>query len=265
MLKQRIITALILAPIALGGVFFLPLQLFSLFVGGVILIGAWEWANLSGFQSQPARVGYALSVALALFGATLVTAPAIILWLALAWWVVALGLVVSYPVSASLWRSPALRLAIGYLVLVPAWVGLVLMKVHPDSWILIMYVFFLVWGADVGAYFAGKYLGRHKLAPRVSPKKTWEGVLGGLATVVVVALVAQSYLPFEGLLSLLLVTALVAMVSVLGDLAESMFKRERGIKDSSQLLPGHGGILDRIDSLTAAIPLFALSLMVLAG
>ncbi|RRJ85105.1 phosphatidate cytidylyltransferase [Aestuariirhabdus litorea] len=264
MLKQRVITALILAPIALCGVFFLPLHPFSLFIAGVILIGAWEWANLAGFSAQPARIGYSLSVALALFGATQISAQSI-LWSALGWWLLALGLVVSYPASAGLWRSSLVRLLIGYLVLVPAWVGLVLLKSHPDSWILIMFLLFLVWGADVGAYFAGKYLGRHKLAPKVSPKKTWEGVLGGIVTVVLVALVAQPYLPFKELGPLLGVTVFVALVSVLGDLAESMFKRERGIKDSSQLLPGHGGILDRIDSLTAAIPLFALALMVMAG
>ncbi|MCL6416380.1 phosphatidate cytidylyltransferase [Aestuariirhabdus sp. Z084] len=264
MLKERIITALILAPIALGGVFFLPLQPFSWFIGAVILLGAWEWGNLAGYEAPLPRITYVLTVLLALFASTYV-ASSMILWIAAVWWLLALGLVITYPGTVGIWSKSGVRLLLGYLVLVPAWVGLVQMKAYPDSWILIVFLLFLVWGADVGAYFAGKYLGRHKLAPNVSPKKTWEGVLGGLGTVTVVAVIASPYLPFTSLLSLLLVSCLVTLVSVLGDLCESMFKRERGIKDSSQLLPGHGGILDRIDSLTAAVPLFALSLMLLGN
>ncbi len=264
MLKQRIITALILAPLALGGVFFLPPQQFSWFIGAVIALGAWEWSNLSGYAAQWQRIIYAIFVVVLL---TVITPASVlpVLWVAAGWWVLALLLVLSYPASKASWNSGPLKLVLGLLVLVPAWVGLVQMKLHADSWILIMFLLFLVWGADVGAYFSGKYLGRHKLAPQVSPKKTWEGVAGGLAVVALVAYIASPYLPFASVWQLMLVSFLVALVSVLGDLSESMFKRERGIKDSSQLLPGHGGILDRIDSLTAAVPVFTLALVLLAG
>ena len=133
-----------------------------------------------------------------------------------------------------------------------------------------MFVMFVVWGADVGAYFAGRKFGKHKLAPNVSPGKTWEGVFGGLATTLMIAFLAGLFLEDKTSLSLsaqqwailFLVTLLVTAVSVVGDLIESMVKRHRGIKDSSNLLPGHGGVMDRIDSMTAALPVFALALSV---
>ena len=124
----------------------------------------------------------------------------------------------------------------------------------------------LVWGADIGAYFFGRALGKRKLAPRVSPGKSWAGLFGGLLTSVCIAAGLAVYLqvPVSELVLLLLGAVVVVLFSVVGDLTESMFKREMGIKDSSQLLPGHGGVLDRIDSLTAAVPIFAL-LLLLSG
>ena len=155
----------------------------------------------------------------------------------------------------------------GLFVLVPAWVGLNHLRTggfqfgdSTNNLLLILYVFCVVWVADIGAYFAGRAFGKAKLAPRVSPGKSWAGVWGGLMAVGVFALVV-SWLASAGTVqtSLLIVASLATgLVSVLGDLLESMLKRHRGIKDSSQLLPGHGGIMDRIDSLTAAIPVFAL-------
>ncbi len=152
----------------------------------------------------------------------------------------------------------------GFLTLVPAWFALSKLKLHDQQGWTIILVFLLVWAADVGAYFAGKNLGRHKLAERVSPKKTIEGLVGGLLMSLLVAACVGLYFDFTFArgLGLLMLSIAVVLVSVLGDLFESMLKRERGIKDSSNLLPGHGGILDRIDSLTAAIPVFTLALVV---
>jgi len=152
------------------------------------------------------------------------------------------------------------KMVIGFLVLIPAWVAMVGMKAHPQGNLLIFMLFLLVWGADIGAYFTGKRFGRKKLIPQVSPGKTREGVLGGLAVCVLVAIgfAISSELSMGATLALLLLALVTGMVSVLGDLFESMFKRERGIKDSGRILPGHGGILDRIDSLTAAAPIFLL-------
>ncbi|HWD33169.1 phosphatidate cytidylyltransferase [Pseudomonas caricapapayae] len=263
MLKQRIITALILLPIALGGFFLLDGGDFALFIGLVVTLGAWEWARLAGLVAQTVRVAYAAVVAGLLM--LLYLMPDLAPWVlgaSVLWWGVATWLVLTYPRTSELWSSVACRLLIGLLILLPAWQGLVLLKHWPLGNWLIMAVMVLVWGADIGAYFSGRAFGKRKLAPQVSPGKSWEGVYGGLALSLVITLVVglnRGWSVAELLLGLL-GAAIVVLVSVVGDLTESMFKRRSGIKDSSNLLPGHGGVLDRIDSLTAAIPLFAVLL-----
>ena len=267
MLKQRIITALILLPIALGGFFLLDGGAFALFIAVVVALGAWEWARLAGLEAQPLRVAYAALVAVLIYGAWL--APALAPWLlgaAVLWWLAATLLVLNYPESSRYWGGLSGKLLIGLLILLPAWQGLVLLKQWPQANALIIAVMVLVWAADVGAYFSGKAFGKRKLAPRVSPGKSWEGFYGGLATSLLLTLAVglQQGWQVVDLLLALAGSALVVAVSVIGDLTESMFKRQSGIKDSSNLLPGHGGVLDRIDSLTAAIPVFAV-LLWLAG
>ena len=266
MLKTRVLTALILAPIAVIGIFLLPPLGFAIFTGVAITLGAWEWANMAGLSNGVFRIAYATLVAVTL--AVVYALPTLpMLWLALIWWVIALQMVRVYPQSTALWCSPVARAIMGLLVLVPAWVGLNHLRTgtlqfggQESGLLAILYVFFVVWVADIGAYFAGKAFGTTKLAPRVSPGKSWAGVWGGMAAVALLA-VATGLLAgvgFADILLLLIASVVVAAFSVVGDLLESMLKRFRGIKDSSHLLPGHGGIMDRIDSLTAAIPLFAL-------
>lgn len=267
MLKQRIITALVLLPFALGGFFLLNGAWFALFIGAVVSLGAWEWARLAGFGAQVQRVAYAASVAALLFGLYLL--PALAPWVLLfgvIWWAVATFLVLGYPASSRYWAQAPVRLLIGLLILLPAWQGLVLFKQWPEANWLILTVMVLVWGADIGAYFAGRRFGKRKLAPQVSPGKSWEGVFGGLLATLLICVGVAIYRDwsFAGALLALVGTAVVVLISVVGDLTESMFKRQSGIKDSSNLLPGHGGVLDRIDSLTAAIPVFA-ALLWLAG
>lgn len=267
MLKQRIITALILLPVALCGFFLLEGAAFALFIGVVVTLGGWEWARLAGLATQPLRVAYALVVAL-LLGA-LYHLPALAPWVlgvAMLWWLLATLLVLTYPQSSRYWGGTPGRLLIGLLILLPAWQGLALLKQWPQANMLIIAVMVLVWGADIGAYFSGKRFGKRKLAPRVSPGKSWEGLYGGLlASLLITAVVGlQQGWQAQGFLLALAGAALVVLVSVVGDLTESMFKRQSGIKDSSNLLPGHGGVLDRIDSLTAAVPVFAV-LLWLAG
>ncbi|MGI9274258.1 MAG: phosphatidate cytidylyltransferase [Endozoicomonas sp.] len=262
MLKQRIITALFLAPLALAGVIFLPPAAFSLFVAIIVMLGAWEWANLAGFEQNPMRIGFALTVGVVCWLAS--SLPALlVLGSAALWWLAALYLVKAYPASTKFCQSRIVRLLMGMLTLVPAWFAMVQLKLHDGQGLSIILVLLLVWAADVGAYFSGKSLGRHKLAANVSPKKTIEGLVGGLILSLLVAGAVGIYFEFSFArgLGLLLLTVMVGLVSVLGDLFESLLKRERGIKDSSKLLPGHGGILDRIDSLTAAIPVFTLALV----
>lgn len=267
MLKQRIITALILFPIALWGFFALEGAAFACFIGTVIVLGAWEWARLAGYEQQPIRVGYALGVGLLLVG--LYQIPALakpVLLLGVAWWCWATFLVVRYPSSAAVWAKPSIALCIGLPLLLPAWQGLQILKTWPQGQgnSLILMVMVLVWSADIGAFFAGRRFGRRKLALAVSPGKTWEGALGGLAACLLITLGVGLYQQhWTGLHWLLVVPGVLLVVasSILGDLTESMFKRSAGLKDSSQLLPGHGGVLDRIDSLTAAVPVFAALLL----
>ncbi|PMR66896.1 phosphatidate cytidylyltransferase [Halomonas heilongjiangensis] len=260
MLRQRILTAAWLAPLMLAGLFGLSGGAFALFTGGIVLLAGWEWTNLAGVEERDNRlllVG-ALAGLMAVMwagGAALAAWP---LWLAAAGWLANLYWVTRYPERRVQWQSTPRRLAMGLWVLLPAWVGLNVLRDSGAVWLL--FVLLLVWCADIGAYFAGRAFGKRKLAPRVSPGKSWEGVGGGMAAT---ALLAVCYAVWQGLGAggglILVVTALaVTLASVVGDLLESMLKRHRGIKDSSNLLPGHGGVLDRIDSLTAALPLFAL-------
>lgn len=264
MLKQRVLTALILAPLALWGLFGLSEDHYVLFISAIVLVGSWEWANLSGL-SPSGRLIYPLVMALAMIGLYDVRSPELnlgVLWAAVAGWLAAFWFVVQYPKNA-IWKSVSARLGIGFAVLLPCWVGFV--ELRASAWLgkeALLYILLLVWCADIGAYFAGRRFGKAKLAPKVSPGKSWAGVYGGLLATTLLAVGASLYwgLSQKNLLVLVGITLLVTAVSVLGDLFESMVKRHRGMKDSSQLLPGHGGIMDRIDSLTAAVPLFVLSL-----
>lgn len=272
MLKQRIITALVLAPIMIGGIFYLPLGQFKLFIAAIVTLGAWEWANLSGIQIQIGRIAYAGMVAGLIwaieFGGLVQEVD--LLYMALVWWILAFVLVAFHPKLKGLWGREPVRLLMGLAILLPMWVGFVQIKSYPFNDYLIMYVMFVVWGADVGAYFAGRTFGKHKLAASVSPGKTWEGVYGGLLVTFLMALGGGYLLENNAGLSLsgaqwlllVVITLAITFVSVVGDLIESMVKRHRGIKDSSNLLPGHGGVMDRIDSMTAALPMFALALSV---
>ena len=263
MLKQRIITALIMLPIALGGFFLLQGGWFALFIAAIVCVGAWEWARLAGLEVQPLRLAYAAGVALLLLGLyQLPQLAGLLLTAAVLWWLAAIGLVLGYPGSSRAWQALPVRLLIGLLILLPAWQGLLLLKQWPQGNSLILAVMVLVWSADIGAYFSGKRFGRRKLALQVSPGKSWEGLYGGLACSLLLTLLVGLYRDWDAaeLLVALIGAALVVLISVVGDLTESMFKRQAGIKDSSNLLPGHGGVLDRIDSLTAAVPMFAVLL-----
>lgn len=271
MLKQRVITALILVAVLLALLFYTSAAQFAVVVGLIVMVGAWEWANLAGFTRQSQRIAYAASIGLLIlacaFYCDFVDSASLallrvrdVLSVACVWWALALLWVQSYPSSALLWGSQWLRALIGILVLVPTWLALLMLREEPAGAWLIVLMMAIVAAADIGAYFTGKAFGRRKLAPAVSPGKTWEGFAGGLCCALLVALGA-GWLSGQPLLLTALVVPTV-LASVLGDLLESMLKRHRGIKDSSQLLPGHGGVLDRIDSMTAAAPVFALAVLV---
>lgn len=267
MLLQRVITALILAPLMLAGIFLLPDAYFRLFIGLIVLLGVWEWANMSGFSSIPQKLGIVLISVVGLMVPHLlidVSQPvwAVSVLVMLIWWLFAILVIFRHPASSGWLESRLLRLLVAVPVLGGFWMGLVWLKNQPEAALLLTWLMLLVWGADIGAYFAGRQFGNRKLAPKVSPGKTWAGVYGGMLTSMIVSVViVLFFLPEQSLNSwlwLLVLSAAIVGLSVIGDLFESLLKRNRGIKDSSSLLPGHGGVLDRIDSLCSATPLFVL-------
>ncbi|MDX1695372.1 MAG: phosphatidate cytidylyltransferase [Ketobacteraceae bacterium] len=267
MLKQRIMTALILAPLLLGAIFLLPNHWFALFLALPVMLGASEWANLMGHEQEGQRVPFVVAVGVLISLCYWFSLKFVVL-LGVAWWIAAFFLVKAYPDRVAQWESRNIRFVIGLLILVPAWLALVMLQGQPHGPYWVMYVMFLVWGADTGAYFVGRQFGKAKLAPAVSPGKSIAGLWGGVATTFLIALgvaVLTDAAQPVGIILFLLISMLAVFASVLGDLAESMFKRHRGIKDSSQLLPGHGGILDRIDSVTAAAPVFVGCMYLLGG
>ncbi|QSX38305.1 phosphatidate cytidylyltransferase [Shewanella sedimentimangrovi] len=278
MLKQRIITAIWLIPLVLGGIFYVPSDVFSWALLAVFLIAAKEWGGIIDSRCQVTQWSFTLTMgvlllALNLFvpiesvwmGTRLHPVFLAITYIGILWWVVSLMLVVSYPKSGKLWhKSPMLKSMFGQLTLVPCFTALLALKAlsSPNQPLfggtLVFLVMLVVWATDSGAYFAGKAFGRIKMMPNVSPAKTLEGLVGGLLTSMLVV-AGVMYLSPEQEPGLLVAVALItALASALGDLSESMFKRAANIKDSGTLLPGHGGVLDRIDSLTAALPVFLL-------
>lgn len=263
MLKLRIATAAVLACVLLVGLFLLKPDWTVFAFGAVLTAGAWEWAAFGGLTSKAARAGYAAGIAaLSALAWHWTNEPPhllVLLAAACAWWVVAFLWLTLAPAS----RQPRLALLCGIPVLVPAFVALGRLDGASRGSVrgpeIVLWLVLLVIAADIGAFFVGRSVGKRKLAPQVSPGKTWEGAAGGLLTVALVAWGGAAYFGLRVWLCVAFGCA-VGIFSVIGDLTESMFKRSAGLKDSGALLPGHGGILDRLDSVTAAAPLFALGL-----
>ncbi|AKZ66065.1 phosphatidate cytidylyltransferase [Candidatus Palibaumannia cicadellinicola] len=271
MLNYRFITACILVPIVIGIIFIIPPIVFKLIILIVCMLSAWEWGQLAGLQHSSQRC------LLVIFFCLLINIISLlinkwnilnkyILWSSLVWWITALLLVISYPRSAGVWRSYNwLRLVFGGFTIIPFLLEIIHLRDYNynsdhfiGSWLL-LYLMLIVWSADSGAYIFGSILGRHKLSPKISPGKTWEGLISGILISEIIMFIFSKYAKLPSnytQLKLIIYSTVVALVSVLGDLTESMFKREAGIKDSGYIIPGHGGILDRIDSFTSAVPVF---------
>lgn len=277
MLKQRIITAIIMVIVIGSCILWLPVQILSIVFAGLLLIAAWEWSAFAGFRNSFLRIVFTLTCGLLmlicvnhsqLFSLEIeLQRIKDIMGLACLWWSIALLWVLTYPSSASIWNSVPMRLAMGLLTLVPAWLALVYLRVQEEGVALIFILIGIVVSADTGAYFSGRKWGRAKLAVAVSPGKSWAGFWGGLlASSIFSVLVWLQWWQTElGFVAVMCIALATSLSSVLGDLLESMMKRERGIKDSGRILPGHGGIMDRLDSITAASPVFALSLILIGG
>ena len=267
MLRTRLISAAIMVVIVIGGLFYLPTEGFALLLALVMAAGLWEWSRLVPFVSLAGQVLYPAIVLLLLWllwtaGLAVTSMP--LLWAGLAFWVAALFYLPRAVVTSGQdVTSRIIKSIAGILVTLPAWAALVLLHARvPHGPFIILYMLVLVWLADSGAYFAGRKWGRRKLAPAVSPGKSWEGVYGAVAVCTVFAVaVGLAYGDTPGQAAgLVVVSLLTVMFSIVGDLLESLMKRQAGVKDSSTLIPGHGGVLDRIDSLTAAAPVFFIGL-----
>ncbi|MDN5937650.1 MAG: phosphatidate cytidylyltransferase [Salinisphaera sp.] len=268
MLRTRILTAMVALPLVVAGILVLPTWAVALIAGAMLLVGAFEWVALVAPGSWLTAALFVCATALAMIllwhfvgtGLWLV----LLLLAACAWWAAAIALVVIFPRGwAATVGHRAVGVMLGWLVLGTAFVALVRLHGHRDGPQLMLSLFVLIWVCDSGAYFVGRRYGRHKLAPRVSPGKTREGAAGG----VVLALVAAALLGWllglgtATLAGFVVLGGLTAAVSIVGDLAVSMFKRQAGSKDSGGLFPGHGGVLDRLDSMLAAAPVFVAGLI----
>jgi phosphatidate cytidylyltransferase len=273
--RARILAALVMLPVAVGGVLLLPSNLLAAAIALLMVLGLWEWSALAGLRGRVARAAWLLGNALLLAALAWAAGPELlpIKLVALAgvlWWLlVPLWLLRFDFLRADSAFARAFKLFAGSASVLPAWAAIFWIH-HGDAGIghapgrgpaWTLFVLAIIWAADTGAYFAGSRWGRRKLAPRISPGKSWEGLLGGLAGAALLAALALPWLGLEWrqLPSLLLLTLLTVLVSVEGDLFESLLKRHAGAKDSSDLIPGHGGVLDRIDSLLAALPVFVLA------
>lgn len=291
MLWQRVITALVLLPLVLILVFRLPLEPFAIAIAMILVLGAREWGRFASKEKTApllAMSGYLIAALLlwqlappfafwpSLSWPALLWSvddlPLIVLGMAVLFWLCSPLLLWLYPQRAGWWRQSIwLRQLLGILLLLALWIALVSLRkignLHDPlkGALIILYVLLLVWAADVGAYIAGKLFGKHKLAPSVSPGKTWQGFFGGLALALLIGHFAAELFGIVsvnawGFRALMFITIIA---SVVGDLIESLCKREAGIKDSGSIFPGHGGMLDRIDSLMAAAPVFALGALLL--
>ncbi len=264
MLKQRILTALVLIPLVIALIFYAPLFYLALFVGLVTLAAAAEWCDLFGF-SYLEKLSYVALVAMFMFLMTKVALFPLII-LSVVFWLVSIVMVITFPGDTPIQTSKLAPAWMGITLLLPFWASIILLAESKPRLILFS-LLLLVWAADTGAYFAGKFFGKHKLIPKVSPNKTWEGVVGGFISTLLVAgilfllkpdvfqVAQKSLLSIESApIAWLVIAGLIYIISVFGDLFESMIKRIQNVKDSGRCLPGHGGILDRIDSLLAAGP-----------
>ena len=270
MLRLRIITALCMIAIFLPALFLMPPMLFSIATVPLVLIAGWEWSRLVKIRSVIARIGYLLLIVMTLFAFSLwLGLPDMfdpqraqqLLLVAVGVWAFIFLWIQGYPSSAILWSARPILGLLGLMLLGFTWIAIVtILNYQSGQWLLLLAIVIIVL-ADVGGFFAGKYFGKHKLAPIISPGKTWEGFVGGLLLEGVLVGSLVWYLSDHvTVLGLSLLVIPVALYSVLGDLFESMIKRHSGVKDSGRLLPGHGGVLDRIDGVMAALPMFGLIL-----
>ncbi len=256
MLKNRIITATLLISLVVFLIFFANTLIQAAVLLLIALCAGYEWLRLISATTAQKILFYDVLIFCAIVFYYMTSLSSFVLWISLIAWLIAFGVIVFYQQHQVYFpKNKWVNTGIGLLLIVPMWVGLfALLKINP---LLMLFLLITVWSADIFAFFAGRCFGRHLLIERVSPAKTWEGVIGALVGTGIVAYICiRLFFPEMPVLPLLLLSLLMVPISIIGDLFESMIKRIYGVKDSGQLLPGHGGVLDRLDSLTAAAPIF---------
>jgi len=269
MLKQRLLTALVLGSVFIAIIITGSQLLFSLLLGLFVMLAAWEWAGLSGAVNQFYRMGYVILTIALLCLIFFITDESLshgVYIFGTLWWCLASVMVFFYQIGRPVIpKNNLLKHLFGIFVLVPPSLGLIYLYGSVNGPQLVLLLFILIWTVDSAAYFCGRKWGKRKLADRISPGKSQEGLLASLIAAAIMALVyiESGLISVTNITGLLILFIITAGFSAIGDLFESMYKRNANLKDSSQLLPGHGGVLDRIDSLTAAAPVYALGLWLL--
>ncbi|RYU58997.1 phosphatidate cytidylyltransferase [Methylolobus aquaticus] len=262
MLKIRLITAAVLAPLIVLAILQLPPLWFAFLWGVVLAVAAWEWSGLAGLARIPARLAFVAALVACQISGKYWANYAIdwLPWVVAAWWFVVGMALRMAPDRLLAWRYPtAVKLVIGWFVLLTAWILMLWLRVNFGVK-QVLFLVLLIWLADAAAYFAGKRFGRTKLVPQISPGKTVEGVYGALLISALYAAGVGIYFDFKPIVisDFVVLSLVTVIISIAGDLFESLLKRQRGVKDSGTLFPGHGGVLDRVDSLVAAVSIFYL-------
>ncbi|VAW61722.1 Phosphatidate cytidylyltransferase [hydrothermal vent metagenome] len=265
MLKQRILTAIPLAALVIWGILSQPAQVVFYALLFVMAIAGWEWAALAGIADKKLRAFYALIITVLAYvlQQTMLDKPqllSVVLLAAVVIWLVAIYHMFSKGPQAVSPLFSKLKFILGFVILLPPVVALMLIREQSAAWLF--YCLSIVWIADIGAYFSGKRYGKNKLAPGISPGKTKEGLYGAVFATAAYSVLAGFYFELQVIsqIMLIIITVLTTFISVAGDLFLSLLKRERGLKDTGNILPGHGGILDRIDSVLSSAPFIALLL-----
>ena len=266
MLIPRIITAVIFATLVVLGTFNLSSVHFYFATVFFVAWCAWEWTALINIKRFVFRCVCVL-LFFVLFGLSF-WLPLGVVWVVnLCWWLYVGILLFTYPRTRDIWSGKKVfGFIMGVISIIPSALALNVLRHYSNGAAVVLYALILIWIADSAAYFAGRFLGRRALAPALSPKKTWEGLFGGMAGSMIFSILGAVYfhLALPAAIFFIFISMLSAALSVLGDLYISMLKRERGVKDTGKLLPGHGGILDRVDGINTALPVFALGLMLLS-
>jgi len=259
-LLKRTLTASIIVPIVVFGILSLTPTGFALAIGLILIISSWEYCNLIQIKHFAGKVLFTSLILIVTYFLNSVSSNlTVVLYAGAVWWLIALIWVVMFPKGSNMLRKTLIvRLSNGLFIFVP--MATALMALHIQDKTLVLFLLVLIWAADIGAYFTGKFFGKNKLCPRVSPGKTLEGVYGGIGLAQIVAItyvyISTQTLLLNDFLIFSFLALSISLVSVLGDLFESVLKRIAEVKDSGNILPGHGGMLDRLDSLTSSAPIF---------